>query len=381
MTTTLRTLVVTLVALGLAGNAAAFDSGSDESFGDITLAVDEQLQLAVPPDGVFHCTTVTLATGADLTFLKNDLNTPVTILATGDIVVNSGATINVTGGTSSGANPGIGGPGGFDGGAAGGSGVEAGDGKGPGGGKSGDSGTVGRGVFGCEAFNPRDNDGDFYGNPLLLNMIGGSGGAGRDDTFGGGGGGGAILLASNTRIQVIWSGGIYAEGGGSSGAEGSGGAIRLVAPIVEGNGFIYARGGESGTGGGGRIRIDTLDGSGITFGSQPPCAVSIGSIMRVSSPQTGRLDITDVGGTAIVVGTTSAVLVDLPPGSSENQTVTVQATDFTGMVPIQVALTPEKGSRTTFDATIDMSGGSPASVVVPVVIPANVPVEINVWTR
>ena len=102
--------------------------------------------------------------------------------------------------------------------------------------------------------------------------------------------------------------------------------------------------------------------------------------MTVFGGSTGRLDIINVAGTPVAEGTEDSVLVVLPPGSSPNQTITVQARDFTGMVPIQVALTPENGPRTTFDSTINMTA-NPASVVVPVTVPVNQPVTVNAWTR
>jgi hypothetical protein len=61
--------------------------------------------------------------------------------------------------------------------------------------------------------------------------------------------------------------------------------------------------------------------------------------------------------------------------------VIVQATGFAGIVDIDVVITPENGTRVVYPAQIDSTGGSPATVTVPVEIPVNTPVIVNVWTR
>src|SRR6266700_3988271 len=137
-----------------------------------------------------------LATNAQLTFRRNPLNTPVYLLATNGIVIQSDGSINVNGGFVIFGAPAQGGPGGFDGGKpANGPGALAGDGLGPGGGK----GPGGRGAYAGTDGGP--NDGKTYGNFLLIPLVGGSGGGGGNqagNSYGGAGGGGAILLASDT---------------------------------------------------------------------------------------------------------------------------------------------------------------------------------------
>jgi hypothetical protein len=64
------------------------------------------------------------------------------------------------------------------------------------------------------------------------------------------------------------------------------------------------------------------------------------------------LDIIEVGGQAIATGTNNAVTIELAVGVSTNQTVRVQARNFTNDVPIRVVVTPENGLRGEFDATI-----------------------------
>jgi hypothetical protein len=53
---------------------------------------------------------------------------------------------------------------------------------------------------------------------------------------------------------------------GCGGGAGSGGAIRLVALRVEGAGLLDAR--SAGSGGQGRIRVDTLERDGVSFNFQ-----------------------------------------------------------------------------------------------------------------
>jgi hypothetical protein len=108
---------------------------------------------------------------------------------------------------------------------------------------------------------------------------------------------------------------------------------------------------------------------------------SIGANMvSFLSPQP-RMDVTQVAGTNITVGTSSPVFFTLPQDSSTNQTVRVQASNFGAVVPIRVVLTPDNGSSTSYITNIDNSVNNPASVTVPVVMPVNVQVQVNAWTR
>jgi hypothetical protein len=97
----------------LPGTALAqFDAGSNGSYGPLNITANTTLDL--PPDGVFHCTTINVSGSATLRFNRNPLNTPVVLLAQGDVTI--AGVIDVSGADASGAIPGAGGPGGFDGG-------------------------------------------------------------------------------------------------------------------------------------------------------------------------------------------------------------------------------------------------------------------------
>lgn len=374
---------------------AQFDSGSDGSYGPIVVSATDpsSVTLDLPEDGIIRATTVSIASQKTLLFNRNALNTPVIILATGDVVINGNINVSGTiGGQSSG---GLGGPGGFNGGAPGGEGVPAGAGFGPGGGLPGTSSTVdpasaaGSGSFATRPGSGlNDRDGNIYGSPLLVPLIGGSGGGGieRSETnqgHGGGGGGGAILIASNTRIELNSPGFIIANGAENNpGNSGSGGAIRLVAPIVEGNGTLRASGHQGGTfSGNGRIRVDTLDRSRLafTFGTSAG-ASSIGAFMDAIPENLGRLNIIEAAGTQIPVGS-GPVSITLPFGAPTTQTVVVQGSNFAGAVDIDVVVTPENGARTVYPATLVFGEGGVATESVQVEIPVNTPVIINAWTR
>ena len=145
------------------------------------------------------------------------------------------------------------------------------DGQGPGGGRGYETGKsngggshAGVGSGGMNLGVP----GVTYGDDKITHLIGGSGGGhAATGTGNSGGGGGAIsfLVAGDFRLEG--NGSISASGGKgqldavSSGAGGSGGAIRIEAANIYNSGRILAQGGDSfglgGVGGGGRIALVT----------------------------------------------------------------------------------------------------------------------------
>jgi len=361
---------------------AQFSSGSTGADGPLN--VTSNLTLDLPPTGIFNFTTITVASGSTLRFNRNPLNTPVYLLATGDVVIIG--TIDVSGKVSTFGKGGEGGPGGFDGGSpANGQETSPGDGLGPGGGK-GSVNNPGGGAY--SSINcPSGGSGQAYGNTLIVPLIGGSGGGGTtrsDGLGGGGGGGGAILIASNTRISIGSSGKISSFGGDGIGSVGSGGAVRLVANQIDGSGQVVAMAGSC-TAGFGRVRVDATNRFALflnygvsSIGGTPH---TIGQFMHVFPTNTSRLDIIEAAGTAISEGTPIPVPVQLPVGSPTNQVVKIQARDFTGIVPITVAVTPDAGPSTRYDTQIDMAGGNVASTDVTVNIPVGTTSRIYAWTR
>jgi hypothetical protein len=389
-----RRLMFASVALALAGGpssvrAQLFDFGSDGSFGPIDVPGGTTTTLNLPPDGIINATTVTVGTNGTLRFNRNSLNTPVYLLATGDVLVRGPIDVSGAVGTSNPPVGGRGGPGGFDGGMPGFGTVPPGAGHGPGAGL-GQTATDGAGFAAYGTLpNPgyaRPTNGHVYGSPSLIPLLGGSGAGGTlgQPGTGGMGGGGAILIASNTRIDMPSPGGVLANGGqgGCGTNEGSGGAIRLLAPVVAGNGSIQVYSGGCNVGGFGRIRIDSIDRTALQLSFQPnSLTTSVGSTMFAFPDVVPRLDILEAAGQIIAEGAPDPVTILLPFNSSPSRTVKVQARNFTGVVPIDVVLTPDNGDRVIYPAEINMGQGNLAQVVVNVEVPINAITRVEVWTR
>jgi hypothetical protein len=376
-------VVTTLLVLGAtpALLAQSFDAGSDGSLGDVV--IDASTTIDLPPDGKLHYRSLTVAGGVRVTFRKNVRNTPVFILAQSDVVINGILDVSGTPQPSGIPTGGSGGPGGFDGGKPGFGELLPGNGYGPGAGRFGDSSCDGNTGAGGGAYGSRPNlpvMGPTYGNALLIPLVGGSGGGGTfgQPGAGGGGGGGAILIASSTRVAV--EGAVEAFGGGGTVClnSGSGGAIRLVAPKVEGGGRIDVR--PNGNGGAGRTRIDTIDRSNIRFSFIPANVVTVGGNLLTFPSVLSRLDTIEVATNAIPVGS-GPVTITLPFGSTPDRTVKIQARDFGRVVPISVVLTPDSGEPKIFDAEIDNTITNPAVLAVPVTFPVNTLVTVHCWTR
>lgn len=389
----LALLAITVASLPSVVRAqATFNSGSDGSFGplivDATTANPRTIQL--PPDGILHCTTVKIDQAYQLQFIKNASNTPVYILATGDVDISG--YIYVSGGSYTGRRGGDGGPGGFAGGQGG---ANPANGFGPGGGKGGwgnatalPAGRVTRGGGGFGTAGTQEGTGgSIYGNSLLIPLIGGSGGGGADEVdvsnqYGGGGGGGAILIASNTKI-TFGQNGVYpldATGGytATNNGGGSGGAVRLVAPIVTGNSYIVVSGTQGG--GSGRIRVDALTNT-LNIAGPSVGFATFGANMVVFPQNLPELRVTKAAGQDIALTQTDPVFVLLPAGAPASQTIEVQAKNFNSVVPLVAVLTPEAGERTFHNFDIDNTAGGATTGSVQVQIPAGVSTRIDVWTR
>jgi hypothetical protein len=379
--------VSAVVLLCVPGMAFGFNSGSTGADGPFSPTVNTELPL--PADGIFNFTTITIPAGVTVTFTKNVTNTPVVILASGDVTI--AGTVDVSGGKSpdignagdgnvgDDGQPGVGGPGGYDGGAGGllGSNTRGSDGLGPGGGiggeRQGDSRCRGGGGGYGTAGTPGNcttsgGGGPTYGSSLLLPFIGGSGGGGgAAGTIvrggGGGGGGGAILIASSGTVTLGSSGSLLANGGSagtSSGVDtervgggGSGGAIRILATTIDGDGIISAIGGTGGGGilgfgGDGRIRLEaeTLTRTASTspaFASAPPGAIFIPGLPSVV--------ITSVAGIAAPIAPTGSADITLPAGTPNPVTVVFTTTGIPVGNTIRLTVTPANAAAITADST------------------------------
>ena len=400
-----KTLVGMLTMFGIAVTPAfAFNSGSTGVLGAFNPTVTTELEM--PPDGIFNFTSVNIPAGVTVTFKRNTTNTPVVVLASENVFIATGASINVSGGHAKDAGtqgdgnfgddgiPGKGGPGGYDGGAGGVIGPattaaitlkSGGAGSGPGGGapgvsRSSDFVALGAGGAGFAVLGGSSNTssvsgagGAIYGSSLLLPLVGGSGGGGGagGNTFrgaGGGGGGGALLIAATGTVTI--NGSITANGGfggssngttsvatGSPGGGGSGGAIRIVASTIHGNGPITAIGGSAGGGGAcnngitgcsgsgapGRVRWESDVGSSRTANSNPvQTSSTTASPVFVAGLPTLR--ITTVAGVATPAEPTGNADVTLPANTPNPVTVGFATTGVPVGNTVKLTVKPAGGA-------------------------------------
>ena len=357
-----------------------FSSGSTGLDGAFSPAASQTIQ--APESGVFNFTTINIPTGVTITYTRNSKNTPVTILATGDITI--AGTISVTGGgglTNGGGGRGA--PGGYDGGAAG-FGFDTfagatGDGPGGGGGGSSTNGSSmsggGGGGYasaggngGVQAGAIAGAGGPKYGSSTLLPPIGGSGGGGggaaaNNHAGAGGGGGGAILIASSTTINFTGTinatggTGTVAGAGGASGGGGSGGAIRLIANTITGAGTLNVSGGSGGgqstfpgggSGAAGFVRIESFNFSSFnpnvptnsaSFALPNPVTIPNGPALRIAS-------VAGVSAPALPLGSLAGVPDIVVPSTTANPvTVAIEAGNIPVGTIVQVTLIPVNGAR------------------------------------
>ena len=378
---------------------AAVNSGSTEALGAFNPSVNTEIVL--PPSGILNYTTFNVPTGVTVTFKKNATNTPVVILASGNVSIIGNIFLMGTDGKATGTEgggilgddgiPGVGGPGGYDGG-RGGTGTlttaasgPGGAGQGPGGGGGGKyttsyglySGGGGGGfaaagadsnsVNYCGAPCAGASGGVAYGSSQLLPLIGGSGGGGGTGNLyngaGGAGGGGAILIASNGTVSI--TGVIYAYGGvggavagiggGGSGGGGAGGAIRIVATTISGNGALNTVGQAAGTnsthgyyvggaGGVGRIRLEA-DAYTRTAASSPAHTQGLPGPIFVAGLPT--LSITSVGGAVVPNQPTGNADVTLLSTTTNPVVVEFTTTGVPAGNTVKLTLKPANGVAVT----------------------------------
>jgi hypothetical protein len=353
-------LALVLTAVSTAA-AQYFDSGStgaDGAFNPSCAPTPCTVTVPLPANGVFNYTTISIPAGVTVKYQRNAANTPVTLLATGNVTI-AGA-IDISGGAGGigpnftvlmERNGGVGGPGGFDGG-SGSTGlvsVAGGAGFGPGAGGGAFNWSVwggggGYGTAGTKAGTGGDG-GVTYGAPHLFPLVGGSGGGAQGGNYpwmtgaGGGGGGGAILIATGTSgapATITLTGSISAKGGAAAqgpntisgvpgSGPGSGGAVRLVAHNVAGNGSIDVMPGANiwngSRGGFGRIRLEAISNT-ATFaftGSPPPSAISLAGPTASALSNQPTLTITSVAGVSApstLTGSLGTPDFVLPAGTS-----------------------------------------------------------------
>ncbi len=365
-------------------SAQTFSSGSTGVDG--AFAPTANTAVVLPPDGVLNFTTVNIPAGVTVLFTPNAANTPVTILATGDVTIAGTIGLNGGAGTPSSATGptlNVGGAA-VHGGFPGGNGGARGGGAGPSAGQG-----IGGGVIG-NSTNFRLTNGTYGASTafvLLLPLFGGSGGGGgaaflqSGTSFSGasgGGGGAAMVIASSTRITV--TGLITANGGAREIAfalscpasvrlagAGSGGAIRLVAPEVTGSGTLETKGGVQCTdqngnptvlAGAGRIRLEafTLGFTG-TVNPAPSSSLAPGPVTAAGDPaliNLPTLAISAVGGIAAPGtpgGSYTTADVSLPQGTTNPVSVSLTAANIPVGTVFTVKLIPQTGDAAPTSST------------------------------
>lgn len=333
---------------------------------------------------VFKYSSVTVNSGATVTFKNHPSRAPVVWLVNGNVTIAGTVSLNGQPGNNypspTLAEPG---PGGFRGGISTfSSGVTRGAGFGVSGGghrAGGSYGSVGSG-------GPV-----MVGNPSLIPLVGGSGGGGNDDSAGGGGaGGGAMLIACSGNITL--SGSIQARGGDGRYSQfddwrrtgsGSGGGIRIVCDILSGQGSLNAVGGQQNYPGGlGRIRLERTAIVGTPSITPDPSVVSIatGSTALLWPPSDApKVEIVSVGSVNAPADPRSSfgsqgADVTLPQGTTTPVIIRTENVEQASVV--QVRITPRSNANfTTVNATIDTSAtGLPPNVLQWV---ANVPTNVG----
>jgi len=380
-------LVVLACATALAQNT--FSSGSTGADG--AFSPTQSATITVPDSGVFNFTTVNIPSNVTITYVRNTRNTPLTILASGDMHINGVISVDGQPGSSVGFG-GFGGPGGFSGGSAGVDNSSGSIGDGPGAGRGGpfnaaNGGCGGGGGGGYQIAGASANTafpgcggggggggagGPKYGSKTLVPLIGGSGGGGgcgfsQADGTGGGGGGGALLIASSGTITFS-NGAVTSRGGnagniptcssGGGGGGGSGGAIRLVANVITGAGQLLINGGNGGfegaSGGLGFARVEAFDLSGFTLQNITPVSSSLPN--SATPANTPSLQIASVGGVAAPANPVGSFQgspdVILPANQPNPVAVVVNAANIPSGTTVNVTATSSAGASTTAAATL-----------------------------
>lgn len=401
------TLTFSLVCAGETLQAQSrFSSGSTGADG--AFAPTATQSIPVPDSGVFNFTTVNIPAGVTITFTRNATNTPVIILASGDVVIAGIINIDGKDGASN-AVGGQGGPGGYDGGNGGYgfdrtfSGVPGDGPSGGGGGIGGPSitrdqtGSGGGGGFGTAGGNGElvangGRGGPQFGAVTILPLIGGSGGGGggapANERGGpGGGGGGAILIASSGTITL--NGQISANGRNgdgfsnfqTGGGGGAGGAVRLISNTLAGTGNISVSGGSGGRLSGGRgargyVRIETFDKKDFSGNSTPAIIISFALPQQISPPNPPLLRIASVGGVSAPSkphGTFHGFPDIIVPSSQPNVvSVAIEGTGLPLGTIVQVTVRPANGNHTIVQST-GLAGTEAASTAT-----ASLPLPIGV---
>lgn len=277
----LPTLVATFALLGWGGAAEAqtFNSGSTGADGalDLTSVPSGTIVNFEPKalktvlgrdinwdDNRFDFTTITIPAGVTVKLSAGWSNGPVYWVVSGAVIIAGNVDLSGEKGhdrtkTTVDRRVAVPGPGGYPGGLGGNYGSNSSGAAQPGAGPGGGTSAPNTAQYNYLNYGL---GGTFSGTKFLVPLVGGSGGGGGSSgTYqtwgaGGGAGGGALLVASSISITIPSTGRILAIGGvggigipnsyegcnDGAGGSGSGGGIRLVAPLLAGNGVLEVEG-------------------------------------------------------------------------------------------------------------------------------------------
>ncbi len=357
---------------------AAFVSGSTGADGAFNPTVNTVVTL--PPNGVLNYTSVNIPVGVTVYFQRNATNTPVVMLATGNVTISGVIDLNGGWGYDTGAQgsgnigddglPGAAPGGGYSGGVGGRvGGFPGGAGQGPGGGGAGIN-AQGYGAGGGASHSTQGQCtygtttaitvcAPIYGSSTLLPLIGGSGGGGglggaNFSGSGGGAGGGAILIAASGTVNLAGTisalggagGGISGTGAGLRGGAGSGGAVRIVATNITGAGLINAYSNSAGSPGGGTGRVRLESETYTRTGSSNP-AHTFGPPGQVFIAGAPSLAITSVAGTNAPAAPTGNADITLPASTVNPVTVTFTTTGIPVGNTVKLTVTSAYGPPVT----------------------------------
>lgn len=336
-------LILSGILLLATGRVTAYDSGSTGADGDFNPTnsmpgtgwsiSNNVVTVTNKSDGVFNFGTIYIETNWIVKFTRNALNTPVYLLASNTATIKGTIELSAVNGTTS--NPGWGGPGGYDGGAPDNLGF------GPGAGGNASYSTLGY-----------NRTGGVYGVIDILPAIGGSGGNGGYGK-GGGGGGGTVVIASSATMTI--SGSILAKGahrGDSYAGFGSGGAIRLLANTIEGEGLLNAKGGYDasiGYGGDGRIRLEANELKRISL-SLPPFTFGPPTAVFLATNPTIR--VTSIAGQAVPWPPTGSLTMPDMTNNVSSIVISVAASNVTPGTSFKLIITPVAGTNIIANGTL-----------------------------
>jgi hypothetical protein len=323
---------------------------------------------------VFKYTSVNVLAGKKLTFKNHATRAPVVWLVSGNVTI--AGTVDLSGESAGpqfhpvqnplGAKVCEPGPGGFRGGSGwrGGNILES-AGLGPGGGIASsifDYPSSGGGYG--ENAPSTDNGvpgGKKYGNPSLIPLLGGSGGAGKFrnlEGWSGGGGGGAILVASSGKMSFIKGSSITAIGGNGiidRTGGGSGGGVRLVCGELIGEGNLSAAGGLGGSknvvsvGASGRIRLERVVSTAVLSINPAPSTIDLtdGAVPVIwppeNSPEARIVSVNDIAPASDPKAAFGAFSPDVALPLVSGVSVIVETTNVEKASSVIVRATPRNG--------------------------------------